>query len=136
VSILKFRRVVVSKIYKNFFFMGHAFSRSISSDSFEAIRLACSCEHCRETRRLAFEDPHGPGYGGGDWPFNTSLYARSANYRLGVHRAFYSNWCSQIWRISARMLMQVLDSVVEQPDIATKRDILRAVSLRFYQPYL
>lgn len=62
----------------------------------------------------AFADPHKPGYGGGEWPFDKALALNNPKYRLGLRHAISSSWTDGYWKHEAKtLLLRVLDILIQ-----------------------
>jgi len=92
----------------------------------ETVRLAkqyavvYTKEEKKETKPiLAYANPLGWGYGGGEtpWPFSYQKALHDGRYRAGIRNAINSNWVSQNWRLAARRLLtRVLDELIAEYD--------------------
>lgn len=52
-------------------------------------------------RAKAFADERGPGYGGGEWPFDLKRAIGNQPFRNGLRKAITSTWAAENWRSAA-----------------------------------
>jgi len=59
-----------------------------------------------QNRPRPFGNPLHPGYGGGEWPFDTKRAYTNQYYRNGIRKAIAGGWADGHWTYIARIKLQ------------------------------